>query len=119
MKVIENYQRAVENSDESLLNEVFASHVRLEVPAGPSIDHQADIASRILGQVAQTAPGIRCNLTADAGSNWHVLGFEGKLEGQKLQAIDQVHLNKDGGQLSGPTVGGLLADQFGPSAIAW
>ena len=23
-------------------------------------------------------------------------GFEGELEGQKLQAIDQVHLNKDG-----------------------
>jgi hypothetical protein len=34
--------------------------------------------------------------TADAGSNWHLLGFEGELEGEKLQAIDQVHLNKDG-----------------------
>ena len=96
MKAIENYQRAIENSDESLLIEVFASHVRLDVPAGPSIDHQAETASRILGQVAQTARGIRCNLTADAGNNWHLLGFEGAIEGQKLQAIDQVHLNKDG-----------------------
>ena len=25
-----------------------------------------------------------------------MLGFEGQLEGEKLQAIDQVHLNKDG-----------------------
>ena len=96
MKVIENYKRAVENSDESLLNEVFASHVRLEVPAGPSIDHPADIASRILSQVAQTAPGIQCTLTADAGNNWYFLGFEGEIEGQQLQAVDQVHLNKDG-----------------------
>ena len=26
----------------------------------------------------------------------HLLGFEGQLEGEKLQAIDQVHFNKDG-----------------------
>jgi hypothetical protein len=25
-----------------------------------------------------------------------LLGFDGQLEGKKLQAIDQVHLNKDG-----------------------
>jgi hypothetical protein len=46
--------------------------------------------------VAKTALGIKCILTADAGYNWHFLGFEGEIEGQKLQAVDQVHLNKDG-----------------------
>ena len=46
--------------------------------------------------MAKTAPGIKCILTADAGNNWYFLGFEGQLEGQKLQAIDEVHLNKDG-----------------------
>jgi hypothetical protein len=96
MKVIENYKRAVENSDESLLNEVFSPDVHLEVPAGPGADYPGNIASHILGQVAKTAPGIKCNLTADAGDNWYFLGFEGELEGQRLQAIDQVHLNKDG-----------------------
>jgi hypothetical protein len=25
-----------------------------------------------------------------------LLGFEGQIDGQKLQAVDQVHLNKDG-----------------------
>jgi len=35
-------------------------------------------------------------LTADAGSNWYFLGFEGQIEGQTLQPVDQVHLNKDG-----------------------
>ena len=32
----------------------------------------------------------------DAGNNWYFLGFEGQIEGQKLQAVDQVHLNNDG-----------------------
>lgn len=27
--------------------------------------------------------------------NWYLLGCEGQLEGKELQAIDQVHLNKD------------------------
>jgi len=49
-----------------------------------------------MSQVAKTAPGITCTLTADAGNNWYFLGFEGQIEGQKLQAVDQVHLNKDG-----------------------
>ena len=49
-----------------------------------------------MSQVAKTAPGIKCTLTADAGNNWYFLGFEGQIEGQKLQAVDQVHLNKDG-----------------------
>jgi hypothetical protein len=96
MKVIENYKRAIENSDENLLKEVFAPQVRLEIPAGPSVNHPVNTASHILSQVAKAAPGIKCILTADAGNNCHFLGFEGQLEGQKLQAIDQVHLNKDG-----------------------
>jgi hypothetical protein len=96
MKVVENYGRAVENSDENLLKEVFAPQVRVEIPAGASVNHPVDTASYILSQVAKTAPGIKCILTADAGNNCHFLGFEGQLEGQKLQAIDQVHLNKDG-----------------------
>ena len=96
MKVIENYKRAVENSDENLLKEVFAPQVRVEVPAGPSVDHPVNTAAFILSQVAKTAPGIKCIWTAASGSDWHLLGFEGQLEGEKLQAIDQVHLNKDG-----------------------
>ena len=96
MKVVENYGRAVENSDENLLREIFAPQVRLEVPAGPSVNHPPSTASYILSQVAKTAPGIKCTLTAEAGNNWYLLGFEGELEGQKLQAIDQVHLNKYG-----------------------
>jgi hypothetical protein len=96
MKVIENYKKAVENSDENLLKELFAPQVRVEVPAGPSVNHPGSTASYILSQVAKTAPGIKCTLTADAGNNWYFLGFEGQLEGQKFQAVDQVHLNKDG-----------------------
>jgi hypothetical protein len=49
-----------------------------------------------MSQVAQAAPEIKCNLTADAGGNWYFLGFDGQVEGQKLQAVDQVHLNNDG-----------------------
>jgi hypothetical protein len=96
MKVIENYKRAIEDSDETLLNEVFALQVRIEVPAGASLDHPGKTASYIMSQVARTAPGIKCILTADAGNNWYFLGFEGQIDGQKLQAVDQVHLNKDG-----------------------
>jgi hypothetical protein len=96
MKVIENYKRAIENSDETLLNEVFAPQVRIEVPAGASLDHPGKTASYIMSQVARTAPGIKSILTADAGNNWYFLGFEGQIDGQKLQAVDQVHLNKDG-----------------------
>src|SRR3977135_4298079 len=94
--VIENYKRAIENSDETLLNEVFAPQVRIEIPAGASLDHLGKTASYIMRQVARTAPGIKCILTADAGNNWYFLGFEGQIEGQKLQAVDQVPLNKDG-----------------------
>lgn len=86
MKVIENYQTALENSDERLLKEVFAPQVRIEIPAGANLDQPVDTASFIMSQVAKTAPGIKCTLTADAGNNWHFLGFEGQIEGQKLQA---------------------------------
>ena len=79
MKVIENYQRAIENSDENLLKEVFAPQVRVEIPAGGSID-QAGAASYVMS----------------VGNDWYFLGFEGQFEGQTLQAVDQVHLNKEG-----------------------
>ena len=96
MKVIENYKRAIENSDEYLFKQLFAPQVRVEIPAGAIFDQPANAAAYQLSQVAKTAPGIKCSLTADAGSDWHLLAFEGELEGQKLQAIDQVHLNNDG-----------------------
>ena len=87
MKVIENYQRAIEHSDENLLKEVFAPQVRVEIPAGASVDHPVNTASYIMSQVAKTAPGIKCTLTADAGNNWHFLGFEGQIErGIKLSS---------------------------------
>jgi hypothetical protein len=78
------------------LKEVFAPQVRVEIPAGPSVNHPVNTASHILSPVAKTAPGIKCTLTAYAGNNWHFLAFDGELEGEKLQAIDQMHLNKDG-----------------------
>ena len=95
MKVIESYKRAIENGDEDLLKEVLAPRVLLETPAGPSVDHPVSMASSILSQVAKTAPGIKCISTADAGNHWYFLGFEGQIEGQTLQAVDQVHLNND------------------------
>lgn len=96
MKIIENYGRAIETSDEYLFKQVFAPQVRVEIPAGAIFDQPANAAAYQLSQVAKTAPGIKCSLTADAGNDWHLLVFEGEFEGQKLQAIDQVHLNKDG-----------------------
>ena len=96
MKVIENYKKAVENSDEHLLKEVFASQVRIAIPTGASVSHPVNTASYIMSQVAKTAPGIRCVLTADPGNDWYLLGFEGEIQGQRLQAIDQVHLNTNG-----------------------
>jgi hypothetical protein len=79
MKVIENYKTAVENSDEKLLKEVLAAQVRVEIPAGANLSHTGNDAAYILSQVAQTAPGIRCSLMADAGSNWHFLAFESQI----------------------------------------
>ena len=85
MKVIENYTTALENSDESLLKEVFAPQVHIEIPAGASLDHPGKTASYIMSQVARTAPGIKCILTADAGNNWYFLGFEGQIDGQSFR----------------------------------
>ena len=96
MKVIENYKKAIENSDANLFKEVFAPHVRVEIPAGAIFDQPTNAAAYQLSQVAKTAPGTKCTLAADAGSNWHLLVFDGQLEGQKFQAVDQVHLNNDG-----------------------
>ena len=96
MKVIESYKKAIESSDENLLKEVFAPRVRIEIPAGASVEYPRNTASHIMSQVAKTAPGIKNVLTAEAGNGWYLLGFEGQLEGQQLQAIDQVHLDEDG-----------------------
>jgi len=93
MKIIEDYGRAIENSDEHLFNEVFAPQLRLEIPNGAIFNHPAKAASHQMSQVAKTAPGIKRTLTADAGNNWHLLVFEGELAGEKFQAVDQVHLN--------------------------
>ena len=49
-----------------------------------------------MSQVEKTAPGIRSILTADAGDNWYLLAFEGQFEGLRLQAVDQIHVNKRG-----------------------
>ena len=96
MKVIEDYRRAVESSDEYLFKQSFAPQVCVEIPAGAIFDQPANAAAYQLSQVARTAPGIKCTLTAAAENNWHLLVFEGELEGQKFQAIDQVQLNRDG-----------------------
>ena len=96
MKVIENYEQAIQNGDEDLLKEVFAPRVRLEVPGGESFNHPADTASRIMSQVATVLPEIKNILTAYAGNDWYLLSFESKIEGLQLQAVDQVHLDKDG-----------------------
>jgi len=96
MKVIENYKRAIETSNENLLKEVFAPRVHVEIPSGESATHPVNTASYILSQVAKAAPGIKCTITGRAWNNWYFLGFEGEIEGQKLQAVDQVHLDKDG-----------------------
>ncbi len=96
MKVIDDYKRAIENSDERLFREVFAPQVRIDIPAGATFNHSANTASHQMSQVAKTAPGIRGTLTADAGNNWYFLVFEGELEGEAFQAVDQVHLTNEG-----------------------
>jgi hypothetical protein len=95
MKAIDTYQRGVENGDESSLRDVFAPQVRVETPAGPSTTYPNTTASLILSQVAKTAPGVRSTSTGDSGDSWYFLGFEGQIEGQAFQAVDQVHINKD------------------------
>ena len=96
MKVIEHYKSAIESSDEHLLKGVFAPQVRIDIPGGASDNYVANTASHLLSQVAETASGIKYVLTADAGNNWYLLGFEFQVEDQKLQGVDQVHLNEDG-----------------------
>ena len=59
MKAIETYKAALENSDERLLKEVFAPQVRIEIPAGASLNHPVNIATYIMSQVAKIAPGIK------------------------------------------------------------
>jgi hypothetical protein len=96
MKVVDNYKKAIENGDEALLREVFAPQVRFDPPSGERSLHPVDAASHIMSQVAKVVPGIRNLLTADAGSNSYLLAFEAEIEGQKLQVVDQLHLDQNG-----------------------
>jgi hypothetical protein len=47
-----------------------------------------------MSQVAKVVPGVKNILTGDAGSNSYLLAFEGEIEGQKLQVVDQLHLDQ-------------------------
>jgi hypothetical protein len=96
MKVVDNYKKAIENGDEALLNKVFAPQVRFDSPSGESSLRSVDTASHIMSQVAKVVPGIKNILTADAGSNSYLLAFEAKIDGQKLQVVDQLHLDQNG-----------------------
>jgi hypothetical protein len=96
MKVVDNYKKAIENGDEALLKKVFAPQVRFDSPSGESSLRPVDTASHVMSQVAKVVPGIRNILTADAGSNSYLLAFEGEIEGQKLQVVDQLHLDQNG-----------------------
>ena len=96
MKVVDNYRKAIENGDEALLKEVFAPQVRFDTPSGESSLKPVDTAAHIMSQVSKVVPGIKNILTADAGSNSYLLAFEGEIEGEKLQAVDQLHLDQNG-----------------------
>ena len=96
MKIVDNYKKAIENGDEALLKEVFAPQIRFDTPSGESSLRPVDTASHIMSQVAKVVPGIKNILTADAGSNSYLLAFEAEIEGQKLQVIDQLHLDQNG-----------------------
>ena len=96
MKVVDNYKKAIENGDEALLKEVFAPQVRFDPPSGERSLHPVDAASHIMSQVAKVVPGIKNILTADAGSNSYLLAFAAEIEGQKLQVVDQLHLDQNG-----------------------
>src|SRR4029077_1836551 len=95
MKTIDHYKSAIENSDETLLNEVLAPHVLIKFPAGAGNSLPASKASYMLSQVGSTASGVKYRLQADAGSNWYFLGFDCRIEDERLQGIDQVHLNEE------------------------
>jgi hypothetical protein len=96
MKVVDIYKMAIEKGDEASLKEVFAPQVRFDTPSGESSVRPADTASHVMSQVAKVVPGIRNILTADAGSSSYLLAFEGEIAGQKLQVVDQVHLDEHG-----------------------
>ena len=96
MKVVDIYKKAIENGDEALLKEAFAPQVRFDTPSGESSVRPADTASHVMSQVAKVVPGIKNILTADAGSDSYLLAFEGEIAGQKLQVVDQVHLDEHG-----------------------
>ncbi len=95
MQVIQKYVTAIENGDENLLKEVFAPLVLFEIPSGESSSYPVDVTSHIMSQIAKVLPGIKNRFIADGGNDWHLLAFEGQIDGQKLQAVDQVHLDKD------------------------
>ena len=96
MKVFDDYNRAIETSDEDLLKKVFAPQVRLDVPAGATLNEPRDTAAHIMGQVGKVIARLKNALTADAGNDWYLLTFEGQLDGESLQSVDQVHLDKQG-----------------------
>lgn len=96
MKIVDNYKKAIENGDEALLKEVFAPQVRFDTPSGESSLRPVDTASHIMSQVAKVVPGIKNILTGDAGNNSYLLAFDGEIEGQKLQVVDQLHLDQRG-----------------------
>jgi len=96
MKVVDNYKKAIENGDEALLKEVFAPQVRFDPPSGERSLHPVDAASHIMSQVVKVVPGIKNILTANAGSNSYLLAFAAEIEGQKLQVVDQLHLDQNG-----------------------
>jgi len=96
MKVVDNYKKAIENGDEALLKEVFAPEVRFDPPSGETSLHPVDAASHIMSQVAKVVPDIKNILTADAGSDSFLLAFKAEIEGEKLQVVDQLHLDQHG-----------------------
>jgi hypothetical protein len=96
MKVVDNYKKAIETGDEALLKEVFAPEVRFDPPSGERSLHPVDAASHIMSQVVKVVPGIKNILTADAGSHSCLLAFEAEIEGEKLQVVDQLHLDQNG-----------------------
>jgi hypothetical protein len=103
MKVIDDYKKAIANGDETLLKEVFAPQVRFDTPSGESSLRTADTASHTMSQVSKVVPGIENILTADAGGNYYLLAFEGEIDDEKLQVVDQLHLD-DAGKIDHLTI---------------
>ena len=95
MKVIEDYERAIENSDEYLFRRSFAPQVRVEIPAGAIFDQPANAAACQLSQVAKTAPGIKCTSAADAGNNWHLLRADSMLPPAEQETRLPLYLQRE------------------------